>query len=349
MENQSSKMETWLVTGGAGFLGIHMCHYLVNLGHKVISYDIETIPKNELRPGIREIVGDICDFNKLKEALKDVDYVVHSAAALALARPELIAAVNGEATQTIISACKATSVKRMLYVSTTAVYGTPKTHPIYETNSLDPMGTYGIAKAKAERYCLEERELETVIIRPKSFIGTGRLGIFQVLFDWIEYGKNIYIFGDGENQFQLLSVNDLTEAIYLGMLRGKSGEIYNVGAKVFGTVNADVGALLKHANTGSRMVHIPAKPAKMVLRVLEVLKLSPIYKWVYDTADKDSFVSIEKAQKELLWEPKSSNAKALIDTYDWYLKEGKILAQKTGTSHRVAWKQGVLRLIKAIS
>jgi coproporphyrinogen III oxidase len=80
--------------------------------------------------------------------------------------------------------------------------------------------------------------------------------------------------------------------------------------------------------------------------VFEVLKLSPLYKWVYGTADKDSFVAIDKAKVKLGWQPKYSNAEALCRTYDWYLAHRKELQGLTGLTHRVAWSQGVLRIFR---
>ena len=340
---------TWLVTGGAGFLGIHLCRSLLEQADKVISYDIAAMPPEEGLSGVVEVVGDIRDGAALARALEGVDTVVHAAAALALASPEEIDAVNAEGTRRVLEASRAAGVRRLVYVSTTAVYGMPTAHPITEDCALDPMGSYGIAKAKAEQYVLEQQGLSTVIIRPKSFIGTGRLGIFQVLFDWIESGCRIYILGDGTNRFQLLSVLDLVEAIRLAGVAERPSEVYNLGAGEFGTVNEDVGALLATAATGSRLVHIPSRPAKAILNLLERLHLSPIYRWVYDTADQDSFVGIEKAQRELGWHPKYSNRDALISTYQWYLAEGKEMAEQEGTSHRTAWKQGALKLLKAIS
>lgn len=340
---------TWLVTGGAGFFGIHMCRNLVEHGQEVRSIDRQTIPLSENLPQVTEIQGDILDPAKLDEALKGVDYIIHCAAELSLAPPAAINAVNAEGTRIVLEHGARAGVKRLVFVGSTAIYGMPKTHPIYEDAVLDPMGDYGIAKFKAENYCKAAQGIETVRIRPKSFIGTGRLGIFGILFDWIECGKRIYVLGDGNNRFQLMEVRDLAEGCYLAALKGKDKEVYNLGAMTFGTVNDDLGALLKHAGTGSRIFHIPSKPAKATLAALEFMKLSPVYRWVYDTADQDSWVSTEKAEKELGWTSKYSNQDALINTYDWYLGEGKIMAQKTGTGHRVAWKQGILRVVKALS
>jgi len=337
----------WLVTGGAGFFGTHMCRGLVERGHEVISYDVADFPDEKI-PGVRIVQGDVRDSDGLARALVGVDCVVHAAAALALAPPGEINSVNAEGTRAVLEACARTGVRRLVYIGTTAVYGMPRFHPILEDAPLDPMGTYGIAKARAERYCVDAVGVETVRIRPKSFIGTGRLGIFQILFDWIESGKMIPVLGDGTNRFQLMEVRDLVEAVSLAALKGRHGEVYNVGASDFGTVNQDLEALLNYASTGSSILHIPSKPAKAILGILSALHLSPVYRWVYDTADQDSFVSIEKAQKELGWCPRFSNKEAMISTYAWYLHEGKEMAKQTGTSHRVAWKQGVLRLVKAV-
>jgi len=307
------------------------------------------MPAEEQIEGVTEICGDIRDPATVDRAVTGCDYVVHCAAALALARPEEIDSVNVGGTSGLLAAAKRHKVKRLVYVSSTAVYGMPKFHPILEDAPLDPMGDYGVSKARAEQICLSQEAVPSMVIRPKSFIGTGRLGIFQILFDWIECGKRIYILGPGTNTFQLLAVDDLVNAIALAVERGRAGQIYNVGAGRYGTVNEDVGALLRHASTGSRIAHVPARPAKLALGLLDRLHLSPVYRWVYDTADQDSYVSIEKARSELGWQPVYSNSEILIRTYDWYLQEGKIMAQATGTSHRVAWKQGALRLLKALS
>tara|TARA_R100001143_G_C3360967_1_gene135589 strand:+ start:6438 stop:7478 length:1041 start_codon:yes stop_codon:yes gene_type:complete len=336
----------WLVTGGAGFFGIHMCRFLAEMGEEVVSYDRDPFPENERMPGIEIVNGDILDNESLEKALTDVDYVIHAAAELALAEPGKITRTNGEAALDILKACKNKSVKKLVFTSSCAVYGTPESHPIYEDSAIHPMGVYGKAKYIAEQILLNFKDVETVIIRPKSFIGTGRLGIFQLFFEWVEEGRKIPIFGDGENLFQLLEVTDLANACYLAALNGKDKEIYNIGATDFGTVNHDLAAFLKHADSGSKLLHFPAKPLKFILSILEKLKISPIYKWVYDTADKDSFVSVEKAKIHLGWEPKYSNIDALNSTYDWYLGEGKIMAQNFGTGHRVAWKQGIIRFVK---
>jgi dTDP-D-glucose 4,6-dehydratase len=84
----------------------------------------------------------------------------------------------------------------------------------------------------------------------------------------------------------------------------------------------------------------------VTLRILEKLRLSPLYKWVYETASKDSFVSIEKAERQLGYRPKYSNKDALVRNYKWYLANIEQIKGSSGVSHRVPWKQGILALAK---
>jgi dTDP-D-glucose 4,6-dehydratase len=84
-----------------------------------------------------------------------------------------------------------------------------------------------------------------------------------------------------------------------------------------------------------------------VLRILDILKLSPLYKWVYETASKDSFVSIEKAKNTFGYAPKYSNQDAMIRNYKWYLEnKHKFAGGESGVTHRVPWKQGILGIAK---
>ena len=108
----------------------------------------------------------------------------------------------------------------------------------------------------------------------------------------------------------------------------------------------DYQAVLDEAGYGKKIRGFPAAPMIWTLRFLELLHLSPLYKWVYETASKDSFVSIEKAERQLGFAPKYSNKDALIRNYRWYVANLDSFKGKTGVSHRVPWKQGILGLAK---
>jgi len=193
-----------------------------------------------------------------------------------------------------------------------------------------------------------ERGLCVPILRPKTFAGPMRLGVFQILCDWVQDGKNIPIIGSGSNKYQLLHIDDLVDAVYLLSTapEDKVNDTFNVGALEFETMKADLQALLDYAGFGKRVIPIPSWLIIPVLKVLEYLHLSPLYEWVYETADKDHHVSVDKLQRELGWNPKKTTADVWIDTYRWYVRECKSCELKTGISHRIAWKQGILKFFK---
>jgi nucleoside-diphosphate-sugar epimerase len=94
---------------------------------------------------------------------------------------------------------------------------------------------------------------------------------------------------------------------------------------------------------------VPAKPAELALRALELARLSPLAEWHYKTAYRDSFVDVSRAERLLGWRPRLSNAQALIETYDWYLANRGRSVNGSGVTHRVAWDQRALGLLKRVS
>ena len=340
----------YLITGGSGFLGINLIRHLYEKGHEIVSLDIADFDYPDMKNKIRIIKGDIRDKAVVEEANKNIDIVVHTAAALPLYKPEDILSTDIEGTRNLLEAAGRNNVKRFIHISSTAVYGIPDHHPLFEDDKLDGVGPYGKAKIQAEEECLKYRKngMCVPIIRPKSFVGPERLGVFDLLYDWAKDGKGFPMIGNGKNRYQLLDVEDLCEAIYLcaTLDEAKANDTFNIGAKEFTTMRADYQAVLDYAGHGKKVVGLPEMPIIWTLRILEAFKLSPLYKWVYETASKDSFVSIEKAESVLGYKPKYSNKDALIRNYKWYLEHHEEFKNKTGISHRVPWKQGILKAAK---
>jgi len=339
----------WAISGGAGFLGLHLARRLVAAGDSVRTLDVVPLDDAELERDVDERRGDVRDLSQVRELVAGADVVVHAAAALPIqASRQAIRSVNVDGTENVLRASRDANVRRIVFISSTAVYGIPVKHPIEEDDPLIGVGLYGESKIDAEALC-RVAAVETTIIRPKTFVGPERLGVFEILFDWIREGRRIYILGKGHNRYQLLAVEDLVDAVVgAAKERAAAGETFNVGAREFGTVREDLGALIAHAGSGSRLQPIPAKPAELALRALELMHLSPLAEWHYKTAHRDSFVDVAKAQRLLGWEPRYSNREALIRTYDWYLaNRGRIAA--AGVTHRVPWNQQALGLLKKIS
>jgi nucleoside-diphosphate-sugar epimerase len=342
----------WAISGGAGFLGLHLARRLLADGHRVRTLDLVTLDDVELERSVEELRGDVRDASRARELAESADVLVHAAAALPIqASRAAIRSANVDGTAAVLAAAREAGVGRVLFVSSTAVYGVPEIHPIPEDAPLVGVGHYGESKIEAERVCLEfaRRGLDVVLIRPKTFIGPERLGVFEILFDWIRDGRRIYILGDGSNRYQLLAVEDLVDALVLASAaEGVAGEAINIGAKQFGTVRADLQALIDHAGSRSRLTPVPVRPAEIALRTLELLRLSPLAEWHYKTAHKDSFVDVSKAERLLGYAPRFSNAEALVRTFDWYLAHREEL-RGPGTTHRVPWNQQALALLKKIS
>ena len=340
-----------LITGGSGFLGINLVRHLLQKGnHEIVVLDIADFDYSDVVSKVKFIKGDIRDKDKVAEAMSGVHQVIHTAAALPLYTEEQISTTDVDGTRNLLEAANRFKVERFIHVSSTAVYGIPDHHPLYENDKLDGVGPYGKAKIKAEDMCLEYRRkgMCVSIIRPKSFVGPERLGVFALFYDWAKDGHGFPMIGNGKNRYQLLDVEDLCEAIYLCMTleKEKVNDTFNIGAKEFKTMGEDYQAVLDAAGFGKKIVPFPAAPVILALRFLEALKLSPLYKWVYETASKDSFVSIEKAEKVLGYKPKFSNQDALVRNYKWYLENIHKIEGQSGVSHRVPWKQGILKLAK---
>lgn len=345
-------MSKVFITGGSGFLGVNLIRYLLKKGHSVTSFDILPFDYKDCQDKIIAIVGDIRDSKNLQEAMKGSDIVVHCAAALPLYTKEDIYSTDIDGTKNVVDGALVNKSERLIHISSTAVYGIPDHHPLYEDDELIGVGPYGEAKIAAEKICVDARKkgLTVSIIRPKSFVGPERLGVFALLYDWAREGHGFPMIGNGKNRYQLLDVEDLCDAIFACMTLPKKtvNDVFNIGAKEFTTMGEDYQAVLDKAGFGKKVVGTPAFLVIGILRIFDRLKISPLYPWVYETAAKDSFVSIEKAEKKLGFKPKYSNKKALLRNYKWYLDNLDSFSGQSGVTHRVPWKQGVLGVVKRL-
>lgn len=338
------------ITGISGFLSINLVRYLLAHGYNEIAgIDLVDFDYPE-REKIEFFQGDIRDKEALKKSMQGADIVIHTAAALPLYTPEDIYTTDIIGTRNVLDQAIEYGVKRFIHISSTAVYGVPDHHPLFETDPVDGVGPYGEAKVQAEAICNEYREkgLCVSILRPKSFIGPERLGVFAIFYEWACDRKGFPMIGSGNNRYQFLDVEDLCQAILscITLEKSKVNDNFNIGSAVFTTMKEDYQVVLDEAGFGKKIVPFPVGPVVAALKVLEILKLSPLYPWIYETASKDSFVSIEKAQKVLDFKPQYSNKDALLRNFRWYLANKANFTGDSGVSHRLPWKQKALKLAK---
>jgi len=342
---QSRGVETWAITGGSGFLGVHLARRLLAEGAAARSLDVA--PCDE--PGVESIGGDIRNPAAASTLCRGADVLVHAAAALPIRRAD-VRAVNVEGTATVLAAAAGAGVRRVVFISSGVVYGLPPHPPAIEDTQPAPIEPYGVSKVEAESVCraFGARGLEVVVLRPQPFVGPGRLGVFGILFDWIREGRRIYTIGPGTTRYQFLSVEDLVEAIILAARKPVPGETFNVGAAEFGTVADDLQTLIAHAGSRSRVTPVPAGPVRVLLRALDLARLSPLSAWHYRSGGRDCFIDVSKAERLLGWRPRHSNREALVAAYDSYVRSRDAWAAP-GTTHRAPWNQRALGIVRRLS
>ncbi|MBF8299418.1 MAG: NAD-dependent epimerase/dehydratase, partial [Dehalococcoidia bacterium] len=266
-------MPRFLITGGAGFLGINLVRFLLARGEQVTTLDIAPFDYPDVHDQVHALRGDIRDKVAVDQAMDGVDVVVHTAAALPLYKKQDILSTDIEGTRIVLESAFQHGVRRFIHISSTAVYGVPDHHPLYETDKLIGVGAYGRAKIAAEGLCLEYRQrgMCAPIIRPKSFVGPERLGVFALLYDWAREGRGFPMLGSGRNRYQLLDVEDLCVAIYLTATLDaeKVNDTFNIGASEFATMGEDYQSVLDKAGFGKKVRPLPAVPAILSLRVLD--------------------------------------------------------------------------------
>lgn len=338
--SKSKKSPTVLITGGTGFLGVHLARLLLSKKYNVILLDIAPLTADDLMRKVTVIDADIREYKKMEEAMANVDYVVHAAAALPIQHErKYIFDVNVNGTRQVLKAALKNKVKRLVYISTTAMYGVPKTLPEKETDKIYPIGHYGESKAEGEKLCreFEKKGLSINILRPKTFLGPERLGVFTIWFEAIYNNRPVFMLGNGENLYQLLEVQDICDAIEKALVTKIHGETFNIGADDFGTWKDNLTDLIKHAKSKSKLVTLPVRSTQMALYILETFNLSPIVAWHYKTFPVNSYVSTQKAKKKIGFKPTKGNKDILIESYDWYKKHRKEFIGREGKTHRTVW------------
>lgn len=335
--------ELVLVTGGSGYFGSLLVQWLRDRDHPVRILDLN--PPDHPVAGVELIQGDVRDANLVQRACQGVGVIHHNVALVPLARDKQgFWSVNEGGTRTLLEGAQAAGVRKVVHVSSSAIYGAPDHNPVDESTIAKPGEEYGRAKLAAEVVCQDfrRRGLDVSIVRPRTIMGHGRLGIMQILFEWIRQGVPVPVLGGGRNRYQFVHADDLAAACLAAAERPGSAD-YNIGAAEFGTMAETLKGLTKHAGTGSRVVSVPMGPAAVMTRVAGRLGLSPLGPYHALMYGRAMWFSIAKAQAELGYRPRFSNLEMLCSSYDWYVgHRAEILARRVGSPHSMAVKQGIL-------
>lgn len=322
-----------MITGATGFLGRHMVNTLLAREDiEVVGVDYRESLDPIVNKKYTETICDIRDIDSLRMAAggEKLDAIIHLAAIPSIAKGtlQLYTEVNVIGTSNVVLVAKELGAKRIIYTSSSTVYGKPKKCPIDEGFETPPIGKYGSTKLAAEKIILDldgtkkSSGLDGIVIRPRVVMGAGRMGIFDILFNAVYHSNTIFMIGNGKNRFQFTDVRDLCEVISLFMVKGRPG-LYNVGCDTTINVNRLLSGLVMHASSKSKIINLPIAPIKLVLRGLNALNVSPLMEEQFNIADLDFVLDTTKVRNELNWRPSYSDIECLSNAYDWWVSEKK--------------------------
>ncbi len=340
-------MTTSLVTGGSGYFGSLLVGRLLTAGHAVRVLDLNDA--DDRPPDVELIRGDVRDAAVVARAVNGCDVVFNNVAQVPLAKDEqLLRTVNVDGTALLLRESARAGVSKVVHTSSSAVFGVPAGNPVLPTTVPSPVEAYGHAKLAAEWACLQAvaQGLDVTIVRPRTILGHGRLGIFGILFEWVADGADIFVLGKGDNRYQFVHADDLAEVCVLAAAK-PGAAVFNAGTDRFGTMRESLESLCTHAGTGSHVRSLPAGPASALMKAAAGAHLAPFAPYHWLMYSKSLWFDIDHVRDTLGWQPKWSNEEMLADSYDWFLANRADTSAAGRSHHRTIAKQGALRVLKA--
>jgi len=337
-----------LVTGGSGYFGSLLALRLLEQGHDVRILDLHDVSDRPTE--IEFVAGDIRDPAVVARAVDGVDTVFHNVAQVPLAKdPHLLRSVNVDGTQLLLDSARHAGVDKIVHTSSSAVFGVPSANPVLTTTVPSPAEAYGHAKLAAEWACLDavRSGQDVSIVRPRTILGHGRLGIFGILFDWVADGADPIVLGDGSNRYQFVHADDLADAIIAAGAR-PGPDVFNVGTDRFGTMYETLDALCLHAGTGSSVRRLPAGPAGAAMRASARLGVTPFAPYHWLMYSKSMWFDLDHARAALDWTPRWSTDEMFAQSYDWFLRHRAATDEAIASHHRRTARQGALSVVKQV-
>jgi nucleoside-diphosphate-sugar epimerase len=340
---------TILVTGGSGYFGSILVDRALERGDHVRVLDLNP---PEPRPGhqVEPVLGDVRDLDVVRAASQDVDVVLHNVAQVPLAKDkDLFWSVNVVGTANVLLAAREAGVGKVVSTSSSAIYGIPRENPVDEDTVPSPLEAYGRAKLEAEVLCRDAAAggLDVSIVRPRTILGHGRLGIMAILFELVAEGAPVFVLDGGHNRYQFVHADDLADAcLRAGDRAGPSS--YNVGATEFGTMRQTLEALCAHAQTGARVRSLPSAPARIGMQLVSKVGGAPFAPYHWLLYGESLWFDTTRARTELGWTPQHSNASMVIESYEWFLANRDRLGTEGRSHHQSPARLGVMKLIKRL-
>ena len=310
-------MAHYLVTGGAGFIGSHLCEELVRRGHAVrVADSLITGKRSNLDhvPGVEFLEGDLADLDFARRAAIGMDFVLHQAAIPSVPRsvkdPIGSNRANVDGTLNILVAARDAGVRRLVFAGSSSAYGNTPTLPKHEDMPTGPLSPYALQKVVGEQYLQMFTRLyglETVSIRyfnvfgPRQDPSSPYSGVISVFATALLEKRAPTIYGDGEQTRDFTYVTNVVDGVLLACEAPRaSGEVINVA-------------------TGGR---ISLNQLFEAMRTLIGVDVTPVYAEPRAGDVRDSQADISKARDILGYEPRVSFGEGLRRTVDWYRTAG---------------------------
>lgn len=320
-----------LVTGGAGFIGSHLCERLLRDGHEVVIVDNLATGRMKNISGFRDHPRltfnkvDIRDRQALQVCFEGVDWVFHLAGLAdivpSIEQPDAYFSVNVNGTFGVLEAARAAGVKRFVYAASSSSYGIPAAYPTPETSPIDPQYPYALTKYMGEELVLhwsKTYKIPAVSLRLFNVYGprsrtTGAYGaVFGVFLTQKLHGKPFTVVGDGKQTRDFTYVTDVADAFVTAAASHIAGEALNVGSGNHYSVNRLVELL------GGEVVFIPKRPGEPDCTYADVAKITRLLGWRAKTSFEEGVGQMLETLNDWsdapLWDP-SSIAKA---TESWF-------------------------------
>ncbi len=335
-----------LVAGGSGYFGAVLVDHLVRAGRTVRVFDLIDAPD---RPPQAEFIrGDIRDPQALRQAVAGAAAVFNCVAMVPLARDvKAFWSVNRDGAGHLLQACLEQKVEKVVHLSSSAVFGVPARNPVDDSVEPTPREEYGRAKLAAEALCRDYagRGLDVTVIRPRTIMGPGRLGIMQIIFEWVRQGSNLPVLGRGDNLYQFVHADDLAGACLKAAAK-KGPAVFNVGAADFRSMRETLQGLIDHGGTASRIVSLPRVPATIAMMAAGGLGLMPLGPYHHLMYGRSMYFDLTRVRAELDWEPRHGNVAMFRQSYDWWIQNrDRVLASSGASHHRSPVDQGVLKWV----
>lgn len=307
-----------LVTGGAGFIGSHLVDRLLNEGYNVTAIDnfdayydpklkYKNIEHNLKNPNFRLIEGDIRDGRNIETAMNDLELIFHEAAQpgvrISVNDPIKTNDINIMGTLNVLETARKKDIKKIIFASSSSVYGKIDYSPFDENHSLEPISPYGASKVACEHLCKifsDLYEIKIIMLRYFTVYGPRMrpdLAINKFMHNAIS-GKNLEIYGDGNKKRDITYIEDIVEANMLALKYQKT-DVFNINGGNKLTVKEIAEKILSITKSKSKITY------------MENVK--------GDAEDNTGAIN-KKAQDLLKWKPKTDVDKGLLNYYNWLLK-----------------------------